>query len=197
MARDHGPHVVARASLGAKREREVEVRPTCKVDSKELLGLVGRTNTELPRRSKPQTDLDVEIVAAAAAEPMVPARSSRVVQTVRRAEVPKPVVPVAAGSDVAIPVVEQATPATDDDPFVDLFSDPTRVARAPTATGEEAPLEAHVPTELPPISIKLPSPLTPVRAPKRRFAPSLVQQIAIGVVLGCVGIGVYLGIVAT
>ena len=222
MAKDQGPHVVARASLGAGAKREVEARPTCKVDKDELLGLVGRSSTELPRRPK-KTDLDlsVEIVTASTdeetvlAKPAMP-RSNRVVQTVRRDVSKSPMVPlvpqVAKGSDVAIPMVLTTEPMEleglddIDEPFVDVFSQPTRVAPLITS---EVPVEPEVlasgsamvpsmtPTELPPISIRLPSPLVPVRERKRRFAPTLIHQIAIGVVLGCVGLGVYLGIVAT
>ena len=158
----------------------------------ELLGLV------VPQRTKRETDLDVEIVSTTSEQAFAPAKPRSVVQTVRRADVAKSVVvpEVAKGSDVAIPVATAQTAA--DDPFVDLFSAPTTVKpidREELLASEAVP--PVVPTELPPISIKLPSPLTRVRQPKRRFAPSLVQQIAIGVVLGCVGLGVYLGIAAT
>ncbi|HEY5933668.1 MAG TPA: hypothetical protein VIU61_03510 [Kofleriaceae bacterium] len=210
MAKDQGPHVVSRASLkaGAAAKREVEARPTCKVEKDELLGLIG--NAALPHRTKRQTDLDVEIeTSSEETVALTKARSNRVVQTVRRTEVAKPSISeVAKGSDVSIPVVVTTEPMEIEgleESFVDVFSQPTRVAPLMT----EAPVEPEVlasgsamvpsltPTELPPISIKLPSPLVPVRQPRRRFAPNLVHQIAIGVVLGCVGLGVYLGIIAT
>jgi hypothetical protein len=253
MAKDLGPHVVARAP----KRREIQARPTCELDRNELLGLVRSSTAEPVPRSKRETDLDVSVEVISTTEttpaPMPKARTVRVVQTVRRATKIAPLRVAPTGTDVSIPA---APPIADSsDSFADMFAEtlgaepvatpnvhtagsgtqpqlesaaqdiPTEVAATDfDAFGDTAmfasippPVASPGPTMLRPLSIDdtapaqalvdvpiaAPEPVaepvtTPVvAAPHVRQSPSLVKQIAIGVVLGCVGLGVYLGIAAS
>jgi hypothetical protein len=177
MAKDLGPHVVARAPKGeeAPAKREVEARPTCKLDKNELLGLVVKssgTAEPVARRSKRHTDLDVsvEVVTHSDSAPILKyakPRSNRVVQTVRRADVgmsemaPLRVAPT--GTDVSMPTTPARSPAKvtandSADPFADMFAEtlgatptPTPTVRAATGSGTHPPLESEtqdIPTEV-------------------------------------------------
>jgi len=171
MAKDLGPHLVARApkgvAEGAPAKREVEARPTCKLDKNELLGLVKSSGTAdaVPRRSKRHTDLDVsvEVITHSDSQPVpvlkyAKPRTNRVVQTVRRADVGmSPMAPLRVaptGTDVAMPTTPARSPAKvapndSADPFADMFAEtlgatptPTPTARAATGSGTHAPLES-------------------------------------------------------
>ena len=180
MAKDLGPHLVARAAKGvaegAPAKREVEARPTCKLDKNELLGLVKSSGTAepVPRRSKRHTDLDVsvEVITHSDSGPVpvlkyAKPRTNRVVQTVRRADVGmSPMAPLRVaptGTDVSMPTTPARSPAKvapndSADPFADMFAEtlgatptPTPTARAATGSGTHTPLDSEataIPTEV-------------------------------------------------
>ena len=246
MSKEPGPHVVARSSIGTGTEpvKSDEVRPTSKLDSRELRGLVGRTGE--PPRAKRPTDLDVSFEVVSSPEQLAPAqpraRGGRVVQTVPRSSLRRAPEPVHAAGSAPLPLAPLAA-ADPDDPFADMFAD-APAAAAPVVAAEELEpvqhfeLEANEPdapvhraADVAPISAPYVVPAAPERAPEPAAAElddlaiaiapgpvaapivasspaihasaatsnaaSFVRQIALGIAIGCVGLGVYLGIAAS